>query len=148
MPAASAGRSAGAAQAPAPLRKSAFWLSTSDKGGLDLDYSPEAESGKRFSPGARAARQAGPTSGISSGATLCCPEVMLRIFEPKDPDYSARLRSLGDRSAETPPAIEAAARDVIHQVRRRGDAAVRELTEKFEKRGVDALELPRAKWTE
>src|SRR4029077_19239220 len=73
---------------------------------------------------------------------------MLRIYEPKDPDYSARLRSLSDRSAETPPAIEAAARDVIHQVRRRGDAAVRELTEKFEKRGVDALELPRARWAE
>ncbi len=73
---------------------------------------------------------------------------MLRIFEVKDPDYSARLRSLCDRSAETPPSIEAAARDVIQQVRRRGDAAVRELTEAFEKRGLDALELSRAKWTE
>ncbi len=73
---------------------------------------------------------------------------MLRIIEAKDPDYSARLRSLCDRSAETPPSIEAAARDVIQQVRRRGDAAVRELTEKFEKRAVDALELPRAAWVE
>lgn len=73
---------------------------------------------------------------------------MLRILEPRDPDYSARLRSLTDRSAETPPAIEAAARDVIHQVRRRGDAAVRELTEKFEQRAVDALELPRAQWSD
>jgi histidinol dehydrogenase len=71
---------------------------------------------------------------------------MIRILEPRDPDYSARLRSLTDRSAETPPAIEAAARDVIHQVRRRGDAAVRELTAKFEKRDVDAFELPRAEW--
>src|SRR4029077_15921193 len=34
------------------------------------------------------------------------------------------------------------------QVRRRGDAAVRELTERFERRGLDALELPRTKWTE
>jgi histidinol dehydrogenase len=73
---------------------------------------------------------------------------MLRILEAKDPDYSARLRALANRSAETSPAIEAAAREVIHQVRRRGDAAVRELTEKFEKRGVDALELPRKKWLE
>ncbi len=73
---------------------------------------------------------------------------MLRIIEAKDPDYSARLRSFCDRSAETPPSIEAAARDIIHQVRRRGDAAVRELTEKFEKRAVDALELPRAAWVE
>jgi histidinol dehydrogenase len=71
---------------------------------------------------------------------------MLRILEGKDPDYSTRLRALADRSAETPPSIEAAARDVIHQVRRRGDAAVRDLTEKFEKRGIDALELPRKQW--
>src|SRR5258708_3611748 len=73
---------------------------------------------------------------------------MLRIIDAKDPDYSARLRPLCERSAETPPSIEAAARDVIHQVRRRGDAAVRELTEKFEQRALDALELPRAAWLE
>jgi len=73
---------------------------------------------------------------------------MLRIIDAKDPDYSARLRPLCERSAETPPSIEAAARDVIHEVRRRGDAAVRELTEKFEKRALDALELPRATWLE
>jgi histidinol dehydrogenase len=71
---------------------------------------------------------------------------MIRILAPQDPDYSTRLRSLTDRSAETPPAIEAAARDVIHQVRRRGDAAVRELTAKFEKRDVDKFELPRSEW--
>src|SRR5262249_32118617 len=29
-----------------------------------------------------------------------------------------------------------------------GDAAVRELTERFEKRGLDALELPRRQWTD
>ncbi len=73
---------------------------------------------------------------------------MLRIIDAQDPDYSARLRPLCERSAETPPSIEAAARDVIHQVRRRGDAAVRELTEKFETRSLDALELPRATWLE
>jgi histidinol dehydrogenase len=73
---------------------------------------------------------------------------MLRIIDAKDPDYSARLRPLCERSAETPPSIEASARDVIHQVRRRGDAAVRELTEKFEQRALDALELPRATWLE
>jgi histidinol dehydrogenase len=73
---------------------------------------------------------------------------MLRFIDSKDPDYSARLRPLCERSAETPASIEAAAREVIHQVRRRGDAAVRELTEKFEKRALDALELPRAAWVE
>jgi histidinol dehydrogenase len=73
---------------------------------------------------------------------------MLRFIDVEDPDYAARLRPLCERSAETPASIEAAARDVIHQVRRRVDAAVRELTEKFEKRALDALELPRAAWIE
>ena len=73
---------------------------------------------------------------------------MLRIIDAKDADYSARLRPLCERAAETPASIEAAARDAIHQVRRRGDAAVRELTEKFEHRALDALELPRATWLE
>jgi histidinol dehydrogenase len=73
---------------------------------------------------------------------------MLRIVDSKDSDYSARLRPLCERSADTPASIEAAAREVIHEVRRRGDAAVRELTQKFEKRGLDALELPRATWLE
>jgi histidinol dehydrogenase len=73
---------------------------------------------------------------------------MLRIIEAKDPDYAARLRPLCERSAEMPASIEAAARDVIHEVRRRGDAAVRALTERFEKRSIDALELPRATWRE
>jgi histidinol dehydrogenase len=74
--------------------------------------------------------------------------IMLRIFLPSNPDSAARLLALSQRSADTPPEIEAAARHVVHEVRRRGDAAVRELTEKFEQRSVDALELPRAQWDE
>src|SRR5260221_474016 len=61
---------------------------------------------------------------------------MLRIFEAQDPDYSARLRALCERSAETPVEIEAAARTIIADVRKRGDAAVRELTARFEKRDL------------
>src|SRR6266478_3587411 len=50
---------------------------------------------------------------------------MLHIFEAQDPDYSARLRALCARSSETPVEIEAAARTIIADVRKRGDAAVR-----------------------
>jgi histidinol dehydrogenase len=72
---------------------------------------------------------------------------MLRIFEAQDPDYSARLRSLCARSAETPVEIEAAARTIIADVRQRGDAAVRELTARFEKRELATFELPRTEWS-
>jgi histidinol dehydrogenase len=73
---------------------------------------------------------------------------MLRIYEAQDPDYSARLRALCERSAETPVEIEAAARAIIADVRKRGDVAVRELTAKFEKRDLPTFELSRAEWAE
>ncbi|MDB4981527.1 MAG: histidinol dehydrogenase [Myxococcales bacterium] len=74
--------------------------------------------------------------------------LMLRIYEPRDPDYSARLRALCERSAETPIEIEAAARAIIADVRKRGDVAVRELTAKFETRDLPRFELSRAEWAE
>jgi histidinol dehydrogenase len=73
---------------------------------------------------------------------------MLPILEASNPEYALRLRALEHRSADLPPAIEAAARDVIAAVRTRGDTAVRELTLRFEKRAIDAFELPRAAWHE
>jgi histidinol dehydrogenase len=72
---------------------------------------------------------------------------MLKIVEHGTPEYAERLRALCLRSAEVSPAIEASAREVIAAVRARGDAAVRDLTERFEGRRPDALELPRATWT-
>ncbi len=73
---------------------------------------------------------------------------MLRIYEAQDPDYPARLRALCERSTETPVEIEAAARAIIADVRKRGDVAVRELTAKFEKRDLPTFELSRAEWAE
>jgi histidinol dehydrogenase len=73
---------------------------------------------------------------------------MLEIFDSSGPAYADRLRALAQRSAAVDPEIEAAARRVIDAVRARGDAAVRELTERFEGRKLDALELPRAAWAE
>jgi histidinol dehydrogenase len=72
--------------------------------------------------------------------------IMLRIFEHGEPGYALRLQELALRSAAVSDEVEAAARQVIGLVRVRGDEAVRELTERFEKRRVDALELDRGAW--
>src|SRR6476646_6401913 len=71
---------------------------------------------------------------------------MLRIYESSTAEYDARLRELSLRSAAVGDEIEAAARPVIAAVRARGAAAVREMTERFERRALTALELPRAEW--
>jgi histidinol dehydrogenase len=73
---------------------------------------------------------------------------MLRIYEPGSPDYATRLTALTNRSAAQSEEIDAAARKVIAEVRAGGDAAVRALTAKFDKRTLTALELPAAEWDE
>jgi histidinol dehydrogenase len=71
---------------------------------------------------------------------------MLRIYEKKDADYASRFAALCDRNATVPPEIEAAARQTIAEVRAGGDAALRALTARFEKRTLGAIELPAAEW--
>src|SRR3569623_2952508 len=71
---------------------------------------------------------------------------MNRIIGKSDADFAARVGALVDRAATIPEHIETAARDVIRAVRKGGDAAIRELTQRFEKRTLTALELPRAEW--
>jgi len=73
---------------------------------------------------------------------------VLRIIASSAPEYAASLQAASQRSAAVPAEIEVAAREVIRVVRARGDAAVRELTERFEGRRLEALELPRATWQE
>ncbi len=70
----------------------------------------------------------------------------MRFIDRTDADYESTLQALSRRSAAVPPAIETAARDVIAAVRSGGDAAIRALTEKFEGRRLDALELDRDAW--
>src|SRR4051794_11239549 len=72
--------------------------------------------------------------------------VMIRIVAKADPKFGPLVASLVDRAAALPEHIEAAARDVIRQVRRGGDAAIRELTQHFENRRLDALELSKSDW--
>jgi len=71
---------------------------------------------------------------------------MIRVFEKSSPDFQRRLDALCNRSSELGTDIEAAARKTIAEVRAGGDAAVRALTAKFDKRQLDALELPAAEW--
>ncbi len=70
----------------------------------------------------------------------------LRILSARDPDYQIVLGAFARRVSEFPEAAERAARTIIQDVRARGDAAVRELTERFEQRRLDTLELSPAEW--
>jgi histidinol dehydrogenase len=71
---------------------------------------------------------------------------MLRVFEKTDADYTSRLDALCHRPVSVSEEVDAAARQVIAEVRAGGDAAVRALTARFEKRELGALELPGAEW--
>ena len=93
-----------------------------------------------------------PTLGTSGARRRGIPcenlyaPVMIRVVAKADPSFGPLVSSLVDRAAALPEHIEAAARDVIRQVRRGGDAAIRELTHRFESRTLDALEMPRTEW--
>jgi len=71
---------------------------------------------------------------------------MLQVYERKDADYASRLDALCHRSVSTSDEVDAVARKVIAEVRAGGDAAVRALTARFDKRELGALELSAAEW--
>jgi histidinol dehydrogenase len=71
---------------------------------------------------------------------------MLRVYEKGDAEYARRLAALCDRNATLPPEFEAAARAVVAEVRAGGDAALRALTLRFDKRELGAIELGAAEW--
>ena len=71
---------------------------------------------------------------------------MIRVFEKQDAATAPRFEALCNRSTELSADIEIAARRVIAEVRKGGDKAVRALTATFDKRQLDALELPAAEW--
>ncbi len=71
---------------------------------------------------------------------------MIQVFEKSSPDFQRKLDALCNRSSELSTDIEAAARKTIAKVRAGGDAALRALTAEFDKRQLDAIELPAAEW--
>ena len=71
---------------------------------------------------------------------------MIQVFEKTSPDFQRKLDALCNRSSELSTDIEAAARKTIAKVRAGGDAALRALTAEFDKRQLEAIELPAAEW--
>jgi histidinol dehydrogenase len=71
---------------------------------------------------------------------------MLRTIIEGEADFEAKVAALANRSGSLPEAIETGARAIVTDVRRRGDVAVRELTQRFEARELGSLELSAADW--
>jgi len=75
---------------------------------------------------------------------------MINRLKHTDADFDARLDAILERSEGDDPAVEKAARDIIADVRERGDAALLEYTNRFDRRdaAVTDLEIPQAALTE
>ena len=71
---------------------------------------------------------------------------MLRTILESEPDFETRLTSLADRAGVLPEAVESGARAIVAEVRRGGDAALRALTRKLEKRELASIELSAREW--
>lgn len=68
-------------------------------------------------------------------------------FSTRDADFDARLSALLDRAPEASPAVTQAVETIVADVRARGDAAVLELTQRFDRRAIEAateLEVSKA----
>jgi histidinol dehydrogenase len=73
---------------------------------------------------------------------------MLRIVSSQDSDFETQLARAANRGTTLPHDVEARVADIVAQVRQHGDAALRELTEKFERRHLTSIELSRKDWEE
>jgi histidinol dehydrogenase len=73
---------------------------------------------------------------------------MLRTIVQGEPDFESQLKALADRAGVLPEAVESAARSIVAEVRRNGDAALRDLTRRFEKRELPVIELSADEWKE
>jgi histidinol dehydrogenase len=73
---------------------------------------------------------------------------MLRIVSAQDSDFEAKLAQAANRGTTLPQDVEARVAEIVAKVRHQGDAALRELTEKFERRQLTSIELSRKDWEE
>jgi histidinol dehydrogenase len=71
---------------------------------------------------------------------------MLRTVLQGEPDFESQVRSLAARAGVVPESVETGTRAIVAEVRRGGDAALRELTRKFEKRELSSIELSPREW--
>ncbi len=74
---------------------------------------------------------------------------MINRLTHTDPDFESRLDAILERSEGDDPAVERTARDIIADVRNRGDAALLEYTNRLDGRdaGITDLEIPRSSLT-
>ncbi len=71
---------------------------------------------------------------------------MLLVHERGAPDYEAALTDLSRRGDADLERVEPAVRAILAEVRAHGDAALRELTERFEHRALGPVRLPDDEW--
>ena len=71
---------------------------------------------------------------------------MLRIYEQGQPGYEDTLASLSRRGDEDLARVEPDVRAILDAVRERGDEAVLEYTERFDRRRPPELVLKRDSW--
>jgi histidinol dehydrogenase len=69
---------------------------------------------------------------------------MLRILKFSDPDFKAQFAAIEGRGAATPAGVEETVKQIIAEVRSRGDAALFELTARFDRLTLTAatVEVP------
>ena len=75
----------------------------------------------------------------------------LRLLSTRDAGFAAEFERLLDRAQSLDPKIEATVRDIVADVRARGDAALLDYTRRFDRREVAnaaELEIPRARLRE
>jgi len=71
----------------------------------------------------------------------------IRQLDSRAPGFYSELEQLLDREQSTDLKVDAVVREIIDAVRERGDAAVIEYTERFDRRRVHGgLEIPRTDW--
>jgi histidinol dehydrogenase len=71
---------------------------------------------------------------------------MLAIYERNTSAYDEALRALSRRGEADLEAVEPSVRAILADVRARGDAAVRDLTERFDGRRVEQVVVPAEVW--
>src|SRR5689334_1284468 len=71
---------------------------------------------------------------------------MLRILRVAEEGYEAACAVLRRATLQDNPRVEAVVREIIADVRSRGDAALLELSRRFDSPDLSALEVPREAW--
>ena len=66
---------------------------------------------------------------------------MIPIYSFSDPDFEVALKKIVERGEEPPAGVEETVHEIIASVRQRGDAALFELTEKFDRLSLDATSV-------